>query len=295
MTSDWLPVPAAWVLSVVFVAVAAVHLRHLLHTDLHTGLQADGRRSGQAHASVRVWHGGHVAMAVGMVLMLLPIGLMPPAAVAVPAFAALGALSAATCAAAWLRARRSRTLAGRAGGRRWAWCWAVLAVDMAVMAYMWTVTSATPAWLTVTAVVWLAAESVLWGAGVLPGRASTPRGEVEARGVVDLRDAEVDGEGARQPVSAGTLRRSDGGLARGTDQAVRVSRGGGGNDRVTTAHTAGGPAARAVSTAQAAHLLVAHPGLRVTMAVMALGMAYMLLSMQFGHMPMGSGMEHHHH
>lgn len=106
---DWLAV--LWTLA--FLVILAVHARHVIET----------------HGERRFWHSGHVLMALGMVFMFAPGSLdhldIPQG------FWPLLFANAAGAVVAWGLAR---TLAGQAVNG----LWAVLAFDLAAMAYMWS-------------------------------------------------------------------------------------------------------------------------------------------------------------
>lgn len=130
---EWLGV--AWTL--VFLAVAGSHLRHLLDTT--------GQR--------RPWHACHVLMAFGMAFMFAPAVLDP---LSVPAsfwrlvFACAGLLAA--------------TWAIGGVGRAATLIWLLTAVDLAVMLFMWsgstTGSGASLSWLLVA---YLVVEAMMWG------------------------------------------------------------------------------------------------------------------------------------
>lgn len=188
MSSSWLPTWAGTGWTVVFAVILLVHLQHVV------GMRGQWR----------IWHGGHVLMALGMVDMFWPVSNLP-----VGAHAGETVFAAASVATVLLIA----VLAARGGVVRAVWPVAV--VDLAAMVYMFAMMSARSAALSVLLAAWFAAEAVAW----LVGPALMCRG----------------------------LHR---------------------------------PHARATPTASpAAHL---DGAVRVTLAVMSLGMAYMFLAMQFG-------------
>lgn len=145
-----LPAGPAIVWTIVFLLIVAAHARH-------------ARRS---HGQRRLWHGGHVLMAVSMVFMYLPLAaeyrLLAPAL-----WRGAVALAAIACAAAIVAALRRRVTVTA--------LWALLIVDLAAMAYMWRAdrSSASPGWLLLAyfgaqAVLW--AGSGAWGSGLAGGR-----------------------------------------------------------------------------------------------------------------------------
>jgi hypothetical protein len=129
---DWLAV--LWTL--VFLATVVIHVRHVVDT----------------RAERRVWHSGHVLMAVGMVFMFAPPSLdhfaIPPT------FWQLVFANAAGAIVLWMLAQ---LLAGRAVNR----LWLVLAVDMGAMVYMWS-PNGFVAPITWILVAYFAAQAFLW-------------------------------------------------------------------------------------------------------------------------------------
>lgn len=226
-----MPSWALVLLTVAYLLVLAVHVRHLLEVR------------GQA----RAWHVAHVVMALGMVNMTVPSswtgadGMPVPAAVATPVFAAATVVAAALALRAGLRRRRATAL------------WAMVAVGAAGMTWMydgvghgdWS------AVVTVLFAAWFVLETALWTTGALTAR-------VHALEVRDLP----------QPApAAGTAGEGDLLTAQRVEAAVAV-----GHEHSRAA--------------------------RATLAVMAVGTAWMLLAMQFGtHVAGTTGMDgsgHHH-
>lgn len=129
---QWLAV--IWTL--VFVAVLVIHVRHVLDSG--------GQR--------RVWHSGHVLMALGMAFMYAPGSLdhfnVPSG------FWQLVFANGALAIVAWMLyegfARRAINV-----------LWLVMAIDLAAMAYMWS-PSGYQAPLTWLLVAYFAAQSLLW-------------------------------------------------------------------------------------------------------------------------------------
>lgn len=139
MTSTVIPtwVGALW--TAVFVAVFAVHLRHL------------AARTGRA----RLWHGAHVLMALGMVDMFLPAQHMGGGRVGVLVFASAAAGVVALVVADAAR-RKPLTL-----------LWPVTTIDLTAMVYMFAMTSTRSRLLTGVLVAWLIVEALSWGTGLL--------------------------------------------------------------------------------------------------------------------------------
>lgn len=134
---DLIPVWLGLLAVVALLAVAISHLRHLLETC--------GER--------RSWHLCHVFMAVGMAAMYVPASIDPGL---VPAeLWRLLFVAAATLAA-------GRWIAGLLGAMNQNNLWALTALDLGAMAYMWSPASfASP--LTWALVGYLALEAGLWG------------------------------------------------------------------------------------------------------------------------------------
>ena len=198
MSSSWIPgwASLAWLL--IYAVIAAWHVGHLA---------AAGR-------SLRVWHTAHVLVAVGMIDMFWPGGAMPVGPTS--GQAVFGAAAAAVVAAIAVAAAR-----GRPVGR----LWVLTAADLAVMAYMFALSSVRYlVVLTTVLAAWQVAEAIAWASGYLcpavPGTRLVAAGG--ARGLAVPRPASSGHEGL---------------------------------------------------------------ALRASLALMSLGMAYMLVAMQFG-MPM---------
>jgi hypothetical protein len=135
-TTNILPAWLAIVWTLVFIAIIVIHARHVLDSD--------GQR--------RVWHSGHVLMALGMAFMFAPSSIdhfNVPAGFWQLLFAngALGAL-------AWM-------LAQALNGRAINVLWLVMAIDLGAMAYMWS-PSGFQAPLTWILVIYFVAQSLLW-------------------------------------------------------------------------------------------------------------------------------------
>lgn len=129
---DWLAV--LWTL--VFLVILVVHARHMIET----------------HGQRRAWHSGHVLMAFGMVFMFAPGSLdhfdIPQG------FWPILFANAAGLIVAW-------GLAGTLAGRAVNGLWAVIALDLAAMAYMWSPSGyvAPVTWLLVA---YFAIQALLW-------------------------------------------------------------------------------------------------------------------------------------
>ena len=130
---DWLAV--IWTL--LFLVILVIHARHVQET----------------HGERRVWHSGHVLMALGMTFMFAPGSLdhfdIPQG------FWPILFANAAGLIVAWGLAQ---TLAGHAVNG----LWAVLAFDLAAMAYMWS-PSGYVAPITWLLVAYFALQALLWG------------------------------------------------------------------------------------------------------------------------------------
>jgi Domain of unknown function (DUF5134) len=129
---EWLAV--IWTL--VFVAIVVIHALHLRDTT--------GQR--------RIWHSGHVLMALGMAFMFAPASIdhfnIPSG------FWQLAFANGALAILAWMLAQ---ALSGRAINV----LWLVMAVDLGAMAYMWS-PSGFQAPLTWILVAYFLAQSLLW-------------------------------------------------------------------------------------------------------------------------------------
>jgi hypothetical protein len=129
---NWLAI--IWTL--VYIAVFVTHFRHVLET------------SGQR----RLWHSGHVLMALGMVFMFAPASIdhfnIPTT------FWQLAFANAAGVAVAWI-------LAQALNGRPVNVLWVVIAIDLAAMVYMWS-SNGFVAPITWLLVAYFASQSLLW-------------------------------------------------------------------------------------------------------------------------------------
>jgi len=128
----WLAV--LWTLA--FIALVVIHVRHLIDSE------------GQQ----RIWHSGHVLMALGMVFMFAPASIdyfkIPSG------FWQLALSNGSLAALAWML---YESLARRAVNV----LWLVMAIDLAAMAYMWS-PEGLQAPLTWLLVAYFLAQSLLW-------------------------------------------------------------------------------------------------------------------------------------
>ena len=135
-STNILPTWLAVIWTLVFIAIFVVHTRHLLGTR--------GQR--------RLWHSGHVLMALGMAFMYAPPSIDPfdiPRSLWQVAFAG-GALVIV----AWML---TEALERQAINARWT----LIAIDLAAMVYMWSPSGYKPA-LTWLLVAYFVAQSLLW-------------------------------------------------------------------------------------------------------------------------------------
>ncbi|MGH3851892.1 MAG: DUF5134 domain-containing protein [Pseudonocardiaceae bacterium] len=140
MANSWLPVWLRVVASGAFVVVLLTHVRHLVTA---------GPRG-------RVWHAGHVLMALGMLDMVAPTtGILVPAWAGEVIFA-----GAALAVAGFVGAELAR-------GRRLGWLWPVVGVDLAAMVWMFAMPAPRLGWLTGLLVGWFALQATGWATGRL--------------------------------------------------------------------------------------------------------------------------------
>jgi multidrug transporter EmrE-like cation transporter len=129
---DWLAV--IWTL--VFVAIVVVHTLHLR----------------DSHGQRRLWHSGHVLMAIGMAFMFAPASIdhfnIPSG------FWQLAFANGALAILAWM-------LAQAIDGRAINVLWLVMATDLGAMAYMWS-PGGFQSPITWLLVAYFAAQSLLW-------------------------------------------------------------------------------------------------------------------------------------
>ncbi len=162
---QWLAV--VWTL--VFLCIAVVHVRHILDTA--------GER--------RLWHSGHVLMAIGMMFMFAPPSLDH---FAIPAeFWRLAFANGAGAVVVWMLI----AISNDAPVNR---LWLITGIDLAAMVYMWSPAGFVPAvtWLLVT---YFAVQALLWATDSYRELDRTPLGTwsvsvadgtVAARGVTAL-------------------------------------------------------------------------------------------------------------
>jgi preprotein translocase subunit SecG len=135
-TTNILPEWLAVIGTLMFIAIVVIHARHVLDSD--------GQR--------RIWHSGHVLMALGMAFMFAPSSIdhfdIPSG------FWQLVFANGAIAILAWM-------LAQAIGGRPVNVLWLVMAVDLGAMAYMWS-PSGFQAPITWLLVAYFAAQSLLW-------------------------------------------------------------------------------------------------------------------------------------
>jgi hypothetical protein len=257
VTNLWIPEPVAVMWTVGFALVLLVHLWHAAVLGLRH----------------RLWHLGHVLMAAGMVVMLWPAdatSMLVPAPVGVVVYLA----AAAGLAVALVVARSRGTTLGP--------LWLVSVVDLAWMAYMFVLMDLRIAWLSMLGALWFVLAAAGWAGGRL-GRTLEHGGlgDPTAPGTVGVGAPSIaatpPGSGARTttvPDTSGTTSPAATGLDDADAWTPPHSR----PDREDTARLGG----------------VVDGGrrdwsVRVTLTVMALGMAYMLLAMQFGMAPTPTG------
>jgi hypothetical protein len=135
-TTNILPSWLAVIWTLAFIAILVIHTLHLRDSQ--------GQR--------RIWHSGHVLMALGMIFMFAPASLDH---FNIPAgFWQLAFANGALAILAWMLAQG---LAGRAINV----LWLVMAVDLGAMAYMWS-PSGFQAPITWLLVAYFIAQSLLW-------------------------------------------------------------------------------------------------------------------------------------
>jgi len=135
-TTNILPSWLAVIWTLVFVAILIIHARHVLDS------------SGQR----RVWHSGHVAMALGMAFMFAPASLDHfniPSGFWQLAFANGALAIVAWMLVQWFAERAVNVL------------WLVMAIDLGAMAYMWS-PNGFQAPLTWLLVAYFVLQSMLW-------------------------------------------------------------------------------------------------------------------------------------
>ncbi|MGH3829884.1 MAG: DUF5134 domain-containing protein [Pseudonocardiaceae bacterium] len=145
MANTWLPAWLRILASGAFVVVLLIHVRHLV----------------TASPRGRVWHAGHVLMALGMIDMVAPTSGM-----LVPAWAGEVIFSGAALAVAGFALSESAR-AERARGRRLGWLWPVVGIDLAAMVWMFAMPAPRLGWLTGLLVGWFALQATGWATGRL--------------------------------------------------------------------------------------------------------------------------------
>lgn len=132
----------AWLRVVAMVAYGAVLVVHLWHLR-------------SAAVEVRLWHAGHVLMALGMIDMVAPgSAMVVPASVGRFVFTAVAAaVAVGSVAVVWLR---------RISG-----LWPAATLDLAAMAYMFAMPGIGGSWLPWLLTVWFAVQALAWAAGWL--------------------------------------------------------------------------------------------------------------------------------
>ncbi|MGA2455726.1 MAG: DUF5134 domain-containing protein [Solirubrobacteraceae bacterium] len=135
-TTNILPEWLAVIWTLVFIAIVVVHTLHLR----------------DSHGQRRLWHSGHVLMALGMAFMFAPSSIdhfdIPSG------FWQLAFANGAIATLLWM-------LAQAFDGRAINVLWPVMAVDLGAMAYMWS-PSGFQAPITWLLVAYFAAQSLLW-------------------------------------------------------------------------------------------------------------------------------------
>jgi len=212
------------------------------------------------HLRHRLWHIGHCLMAAGMIAMFWPgrAALIPPG-VGVGVFAAASAALLIGLASA------------RALGVGLGWLWLLSVTDLAWMIYMFGMMTTRWEWLTVLGAMWFCGQAIAWAAGWL-GRVLTGRGlgeptppthPVPSSQPATAAPIDSHAPGVGNPPACAATPVASHGTATSTKPAPTSTR-----RRVVID---GGPRDYSV---------------RITLTLMAAGMAYMLLAMQFGISPM---------
>jgi hypothetical protein len=135
-TTNILPEWLAVIWTLMFIAIVVIHTRHVLDSQ----------------SQRRIWHSGHVLMAIGMAFMFAPSSIdyfnIPSG------FWQLVFANGALLILAWMLAQ---ALSGRAINA----LWLVMAIDLGAMAYMWSPTGF-QAPLTWLLVAYFLVQSALW-------------------------------------------------------------------------------------------------------------------------------------
>lgn len=180
--STWLPSWLGWVLSTAYVAVIAVHVHHL------HGATAQGR----------FWHGGHLLMALGMIVMFAPTR-------SVVVSASVGTAVFAVAAVAMGVFALSEVLRGGARGA----IVIIATVDLAAMAFMFSPASMRLTWLGLVAAAWFVVQTLGWLTGHLSALvALSPVGRELAGHPVAPTDADAAAAQSADPRGGGLLRRT---------------------------------------------------------------------------------------
>jgi hypothetical protein len=217
MMNSWLPPWLGLALVTVFGIILIVHLYHVIVLA--------GRE--------RLWHGVHVLMATGMIVMFAPTGRM-----------VLGTVVSGSVFAAAAVTLAGRLVWERGRGHHIGMLWLVATVDLAAMGYMFAMMDLRLLWLTIVLAGWFVGQATGWTTGRL---------------YATLALGGLGGPPPDRPVSAATARTPTGCAGK---QPHRGSH----------HHLDRGSS---------------HPTvIRATLAVMSMGMAYMLIAMQFGTAPM---------
>jgi hypothetical protein len=135
MMNSWLPPWLGVTLATVFGVIVIVHLYHVLVLP--------GRQ--------RLWHGVHVLMATGMIIMFAPTGRL-----VVWNVAGAAVFAAAAVTLAGLLVRR------RAHGHHLGTLWLIATLDLATMVYMFAMMDLRLLWLTVALAAWFIVQATGW-------------------------------------------------------------------------------------------------------------------------------------
>jgi hypothetical protein len=135
MMNSWLPPWLGLTLATLFVVILIVHLYHVL---VLTGRE-------------RLWHGVHVLMATGMIIMFAPTGRL-----IVWNVTAVAVFAAAAVTVAGLLVRQ------RALGHHLGTLWLIATLDLAAMVYMFAMTDLRLLWLTVALAGWFIIQATGW-------------------------------------------------------------------------------------------------------------------------------------
>lgn len=247
----WIPESVAVVWVALFVLVVVTHVAH----------------AAMIPGQHRLWHAGHVLMAAGMVVMFWPtkplLGMSAAAGIWIYAMAA-GVLAVGLTIAWWR-------------GVPLGMLWLVSVIDFMAMAYMFVMMSTALAWLSVLAGIWFTAQTIGWISGWLD----------HVRDGDGLRDAISLTQPTDTTFSADSIQPGTGPqehlpcdtLASHTPGSQDSTQGTPGSGPSVATHIADLVTAtrKRVPDGGAKDLSV-----RITLAVMATGMGYMILAMQYG-------------